>query len=162
MAQQKKPKFIRVGGRIIPIGVKREARTAGEIVRKGGGSLAMVGAGMGMSAGALYGAGRLFKLYGGSGKLGHIAKLLKFGGVAGAGLIAGHAITSLDKKVKSDEKAKLLNLGSQATTATGIAVQLGMGYMAYRFGKRFEVAGKKGLNLLKKDSWKKLRKIKDI
>ena len=162
MAKQNKPRFIRRGGRIIPIGVKREFKAAHEIARKGGSTLGIVTASAGVTAASLYGAGRLFKLSGGRGKLGQLAKALKFGGVAGSGLVGAHAIGSLDKKVKSDEKSKLFNLGSGATSAAGIAGQIGVGYLAYRFGKRFEVAGKRGLNVFKKDTWKKLKHVKDI
>lgn len=161
--KNKNVKFIRRGGRIIPIQVKREVSVARDIARKGGAAFAAVGIAAAGGFASLYGAGRLhrFAMKTGSSKLNKIAKVLKFGGVGVAGIAAGHSMAKLDKRV-SDEKSKLFNIGSQATTMTGIAAQLAFGYGAYRFGKKFEVAGKRGLNLLKKSNWKKIKNVRDI
>jgi len=172
MMQNKNVRFVRIRGRIVPVQAKREVDAAKALASpKNAPALGRLSAGLFTSAGLMYGSGvlqrksnaflRLNKIKG-SGVLNKAAKISKFGSAAVASLVAGSALISLDRSTTKDEKSKLLNLESAATTPLGIAAQLGLGFVAYRFGKRLEVAGKKGLSLFKKDTWKKLRHVRDV
>lgn len=169
--KNKKVRFIRKRGRIIPISVKNEITAAKSIASsKNSGDFAKIGGAAAASMGVLFAAGRIqrksnallrVKKFGLSSKVNRLAKITKFGGVAIAGLIAGSALTAIDKRSK-DEKSRFLNLGSQSTSAIGIAAQIGVGFAAFRFGKRFESAGKRGLNLFKIKDIKKLKTVRDL
>jgi len=162
--QESGMRFIRKGGRIIPIkAAKREGAVAKEIVTASARQSGIIAGATVASLGSLYGAGRLhkFAMATGNKKLNTLAKIFKFGSVATTGLVAGGSLASIDKKV-NDERSKLFNIGSQATSAIGIAAQLGIGYGVYRLGKRFEYAGKMGVNLFKKENWKTLKKLDSL
>ena len=169
--QKKKVRFIRKRGRIIPISIKNEVVAAKSISSsKNTGDFAKIGGAAAASMGTLFAAGRIqrksnallrVKKFSLSSKVNRLAKITKFGGVAIAGLIAGSALTAIDKRSK-DEKSKFLNLGSQSTSALGVAAQIGLGFAAFRFGKRFESAGKRGLSLFKKSDLRKLKTVRDL
>lgn len=154
--------FVRRGGRVIKF-LRHEKRVARDIAQNSGHAGAKVlGAGA-SSLGVLYGAGALSRYAGkvGNKKLNFAAKILKFAGVSMTGLVAGSSIASIDRRV-NDEKSRFFNIGEQATSPLGIGAQLAVAYGFYRFGKRFEFAGKKGINILKKSNWYKLKNVKDL
>lgn len=184
MAKKSKVRFIRVRGRIIPIQAKREVDAAKAIISpRNAGNLAKIAAGTGVGAGLLFSSGaaqrrsdranKLIKrrsistrsrrnLLKASKNFNQFAKISKFGAAGIGALLIGSAISSIDKSTKKDEKSRLFNVGSQATSALGVATQLGAGFLAFRFGKRFEVAGRRGLNLFKAKDIKKLKRIRDV
>ena len=101
---KKNVRFIRRGGRVIPIAIKSEIKAGKSLLRHGKGEAAKVAGSAALVGGSLYGAGRLFKLSKGAGLFGTLAKTLKYGGVATAGMIAVSSLNKLDKKV-SDEQS---------------------------------------------------------
>jgi len=164
MAKNKNIRFIRKRGRIIPIAVSKEISVGKEILsaKNRASVLQASGAGAGYLAG-LYGAGRLHKkaLEVGSSKLNRIAKLGKFGIAFGAAAMLANAVTKIDKST-ADEKARFLNIGSQAKSILGHTAAFALAYGGYRFGKRFEYAGKMGVNLLTKKGIKSMRHLKAL
>ena len=157
-------KFVRIRGRIVPIKIKNEVKTAKEFgSSKNRGSIAQLAGAGALGASGLYGAGRLHKkaLEIGSSKLNRVAKLSKFGIAFGVGAIASNAWAKIDKKT-GDERSKLLSIGSQAKTAAGHVASFGLAYGSYRLGKRFEYAGKLGKNLFTKAGIKSMKNLKAI
>lgn len=168
---QEKQRFIRVRGRIVPIKAKKEINVAREITaKKNRSSLGVLSAATAGYFGGLYASGALYKkaaeldLAGKiklSSGVSRLAKLGKFGTMFAAGHFTASAISSIDKRT-SDEKARALNIGSNAKTSLGVATAFAAAYASYRVGKRFEVAGKMGKNLFKLKDLKSLRSVKDI
>lgn len=143
-----KVRFIRKGGRIIPIRDERAAR--GILHSQNKRELATImgataaGFGGGFLAGkiqrksdSLMAAGFKKK----SGFLNRGAKILKFGSKAVPALIAGSALVAIDRKVK--DEGTIFDIG-KTTGAFNIAVALGGGYLAARTFKRFEKFGLRG------------------
>lgn len=161
---KKNVRFVRIRGRIVPMAMKREAQVAGEIgSKKNRGSLAQIAGAGAVGAGGLYGAGRLHRqaMKVGSSKMNRVAKIGKFGVAFGVGALMANAITKIDKKT-ADEKSRVMNIGSQARTGAGHLAKFALAYGAYRVGKRFEYAGKLGVNLLSKKGIKKMKNLKAI
>ena len=170
--QKGQVRFIRRGGRIIPIGVKREGQALNEITsgsqnRTSWGKIGLATVG---AFASLYAAGRMgahsdkllslgFKKS--SDVFNRVAKITKFGGQSTAAIVAGREMASIDAR-SNDEKAQVFNIGnttkSIAATASGV---LGA-YGAYRIGKRFEYAGKLGKNLTKLKDIKSMIKLRAI
>lgn len=171
MAQNRKVRFIRKRGRIIPIAVKNEIKTAKEFgSKKNRKALATVAGASVVSAAGMFGAGRLHRSAMALEKAGklkkaavfnRVAKLGKFGIAMAAGKVMGTAIASIDKK-SGDERSKVLNLGSEARTVAGHVAGFALAYGGYRMGKRFEYAGKLGKNLFKMKDIKSMTKLKAI
>lgn len=156
-ASDKKTVFRRINGRIVPISVRREAKAiaaTGRDVKENPRRLAVplfkAGAALVGGLGLAYGAGRLFKKAASishpkkSEAVDRAAKMLDFTGKAGAGILAGSAFTSFDRATTKDEKSKLLNVGSQGTSALGLVAGLAGGYGYYRVQKRLSHWGKYG------------------
>ena len=170
MAKQRK-RFVRIRGRIIPIGVRKEMKTAGEIFSgKNAKSLAIIAGSLAGYGAGVYGAGRLHRKSNAlmrlgkikmSNRLNTVAKLGKFGVVSAVGLSIGGAILGIDKRT-NDERSRLFSIGSQAKTVAGHALTLAATYGAYRLGKRFEYAGKMGKNLLKLKDIKSMKKLRAL
>lgn len=149
-AQSGKPRFIRVRGRIIPVGVRREKKAAREIVSgKNSVDLLKIGAATAASLGGSFGAGRLQRLsesmknLTSAGRLNRAAKLLSFGAKALPAIVAGSALASIDKRTHKDEKSRLFNIGN-STGALNVGIGLATGYAIIRSGKRFEKFGLRG------------------
>lgn len=164
MSKKNRPKFIRKNGRIIPIGVQKEMRAAGDIASsKNAGAIAQIGGVVAASMATVYGSGRLHRYAKSTGnmKLNRVAKLGKFAAAFGAGIGIKNALTKIDKRT-NDEQGRLLQIGSQAKTGLGVAASFASGYALYRVGKRFEYAGKLGKNLFKKKDIKSMLKLDAI
>ena len=155
MAQQSindRIKFVRIRGRIIPIGAKKEFRAAKAITggKRNKLSLAKIGASTAVGLGGLAAAGRLGKIsttakvFGRKAKvLNKFAKVLKFSSKALPAIVIGTELTKIDNSTKADEKSRFLNLGS-GKGIRNIATGLAAGFAFTRIGKRFEVFGKRG------------------
>ncbi len=147
--------FRRIGGRIVPIKVKREAgaiaATGREVAKPS--NLGLIGKAAAITAGGLglaFGAGKLktlSTLFQHTKKAAYMergAKFLDYGAKAGVGVAAGTQLTRLDRQTRKDEGSKLLNFGSQGVGAIGLASSLVLGYGSYRLTKRFTKWGLKG------------------
>jgi len=164
MSKKGKTRFIRKGGRIIPIRVKDEISVAKEISsKKNRSSLVQASVAGSSYLAGLYGAGRLHKkaIEVGSSKLNRVAKIGKFGIAFGSAAILGNALSKIDKR-SSDEKSRVLSIGSQAKTGLGHVASFAAAYAGYRLGKRFEYAGKLGKNLFKIKDIKSMKKLKAL
>lgn len=171
MAKKKNVRFIRVRGRVIPVGVKREVASAKEILsRKNRRDLAKVASGVSIGLGGSFLTGKLERKTSALSRIGKfksssrihlLAKVLKFTAPVVAGSMAVSALRSIDRRSK-DEKARVFNIGSGTKTVIGGAAALAGGFAFYRFGKLFQYAGKKGINPLLRKNFKKLRSIPDV
>jgi len=155
---KKNVRFIRKGGRVIPIRKRGISGNVAGITAAGAGAL-----------GGMYASGRMYHAAKRIAKtaprksywLNRAAKLGKYGSVFGAGLLFSKHIGSLDRKIVADEK-RGINIGSKSKSTAGLLATGVLGYAGYRFGKRFEKAGKMGLNLLRRKNWSKIKTMKGL